>query len=60
MTTAIAAVSSRVAGIGQAEGQSDQDKGERVFAVLAEIGMRPKAGRSQRGEGDGGGQQPGE
>ena len=31
--------------IGEAEGQPDQDEGERMLAVLAEIGVRPKPRR---------------
>ena len=48
-----------VARIGEAEGEADEDKGQRMLAVLAEIGMRPIARRSQRRKGDGSGQQPG-
>ncbi len=49
-----------VAAVGQTERQSDQDKGEGVFAVLTEIGMRPICRRTERCEGDSGGQDPGD
>ncbi len=45
--------------IGEAEGQSNQDEGERMFAVLAEVGMGPQAGRPEGCESDGGREQPG-
>ena len=45
--------------IGQTEGQPDQDKGKGVFAVLAKVGMRPVARRTERGERYGCGEQPG-
>ena len=45
--------------VGETEGKPDQDKGKRVFAVLAEIGVRPIARRAERGEGYGGGEAPG-
>ena len=54
------AVRQPVSGIGEAEGETEQDEGQRVLAVLAEMGVRPQARRSERGEGDGGGQQPGD
>ncbi|MHC2405318.1 hypothetical protein ACVMGC_009862 [Bradyrhizobium barranii subsp. barranii] len=40
--------------VGEAEGQSHQDEGEGVLAVLAEIGMGPQAGRAEGCESDGG------
>jgi hypothetical protein len=46
--------------IGQTECQPEQDERQRMLAVLAEVGMRPELWRSQRREGDGSGQQPGE
>jgi hypothetical protein len=49
-----------VSRIGEAECQSDQYESERVLSVLAEVGVRPEPGRPQGGEGDGGGQQPGQ
>jgi hypothetical protein len=42
--------------IDEAEGYSNKDKGQRMLTVLAKIGMRPIARRSQRWERDGGGQ----
>lgn len=45
--------------IGEREGQSDRDEGEDVLANLAEIGVWPKARRSERYKGNGGGKQPG-
>src|SRR5258707_13547487 len=49
-----------VAAIGQAERDADQDEGERMFAVLAEVGVRAKGWRSQRCEGNRCRQRPGE
>jgi hypothetical protein len=46
--------------VGGAESQSDQDERQRMFAVLAEVGVRPKPGWTQRCERDGGGEKPGE
>ncbi len=40
-----------VSWIGEAERQSDQNKSERVLAVLTEIGVRAVPRRSQRGNG---------
>src|SRR3982750_868855 len=48
-------------GIGQPECKPDQDKGERMLAVLTEmIGLRPEPGRAERRKRDGCGEQPGE
>jgi hypothetical protein len=41
--------------IGQTERQPEQDKSERMLAILTKIGMRTQARRSQCCEGDGGG-----
>jgi len=43
--------------IGEAEGKPDQHEGERMLAVLAEVGMGTQAGRTERCEGDGGGEE---
>ena len=46
--------------VSQTERQSDQDKCQRVFTVLAKIGMRSKPRRTERCEDDGCGQKPGD
>lgn len=45
--------------IGEAEGKPDKDESQRMLAVLAQIGMRPDARRTEGCECDGGGEQPG-
>ena len=51
---------SAVAGVGASEGDPDQHEGQCVLAIMRDVGMRAVGRRSQRGEGDGGGEQPGE
>lgn len=46
--------------IGEAESQSDQYKGERMFAILPEAGMGPQAGWAEGHESNRRGQQPGQ
>src|SRR3954462_4322699 len=45
--------------VAEAEGQTDQQESQRMLAVLAESGVRTVAGWTERGERDGGGEQPG-
>ena len=47
-------------GIGEAKRDADQDEGESVLAVMPERGVRPKLGRAERREGDGGSEGPGD
>jgi len=46
--------------VGKAEGKSNQDEGERVFAILAEVGVRPHECWPERRERHRSGEQPGE
>ena len=46
--------------IGEAEGQPDEEKGQRVLAVLAKVGMGAQARRPERCKGYGGGKQSGD
>src|SRR6266480_3042295 len=45
--------------VGEAKSEANEDKGQRMLAVLAEIGMRPILWRAQRRKGNRGRQQPG-
>jgi hypothetical protein len=46
--------------VGDGEGKPNQNKGERVLPVLAEIGVGPVSWRPKVEEGDGSGEQPGD
>ena len=46
--------------VGETEGQPDQNEGERVFAVLAEVGMGAQAWGPERCKGHGSREQPSE
>ena len=46
--------------VGQSECQPQQHEGERVFAVLAEVGVRPEPWWPEGSKGDGSGEKPGE
>ncbi len=59
-TTAMAAREQATLRVGEAERQSDQHEGQRVFAVLAELGVRPKPRGTERGESHSSGQEPGD
>ena len=45
--------------VGKAEGEPDQDKSQRMLAVLAEIGVRAVTRRAERRKGNSGGEAPG-
>src|SRR5262245_8888755 len=48
-----------IAPIGKSEGEADKNEGKRMLAILADIGVRAVARRSEGRKGDGGGEAPG-